>query len=75
MALLKLIIFPKYSLPIAVNNCRHIRTTAICCDVKWREKQGLCKNPNAYGPLTDYPDYTFMSGDRRTPLGVSEFVR
>lgn len=71
MALLKSIIFSKYSIPIVANSSRSIQTTANrFIDVKWREERGLHKNPNAHGPLTDFPDYTFMDGDRATPIGV-----
>lgn len=31
-------------------------------------------NPNAYGPLTDKPDYTFLDG-RPTPLGMRQRKR
>lgn len=43
-------------------------------DKKWREENNLCKNPNAFGPLTNLPDYTFMDG-RPTPLGVRQMKR
>lgn len=75
MALLKSFIFPKYSISVVVNSCRNIETTSYrTIDMKWREERGLHKNPNAHGPLTDFPDYTFMNGDRPTPLGVSESI-
>lgn len=75
MALLKSIIFSKNSIPIVANCCRNIQTTAARhIDMKWREDRRLHRNPNAHGPLTDFPDYTFMDGDRPTPLGVSIFI-
>lgn len=40
-------------------------------DRKWRERRGLPENPNAFGPLTNLPDYSFLDG-RPTPLGVCE---
>ncbi len=75
MALLKTLIFSKSLVPIAAaNSYRNIQTTAIrVIDMKWREDRRLHRNPNAHGPLTDFPDYTFMNDDRPTPLGVSEF--
>ncbi|ALC42020.1 mRpL52, partial [Drosophila busckii] len=39
-------------------------------DQKWRAAKGLPENPNAFGPLTNLPDYTYLDG-RTTPLGVS----
>jgi hypothetical protein len=42
-------------------------------DQKWRDEKGLPANPNAEGPLTNLPDYTFMDG-RPTPLGVIAFI-
>lgn len=73
MALIKSIFCPKYSLLIAVNSYRRIQTSAIrAIDMKWREDRRLHRNPNAHGPLTDFPDYTFMEADRLTPLGVSK---
>lgn len=38
---------------------------------KWREDKGLPMNPNAYGVLTDKPDYSYLDG-RPTPLGVRQ---
>lgn len=75
MALLKSIILAKYSIPIIGNCYRNIQTTSIrVIDMKWREDRRLHRNPNAHGPLTDFPDYTFMDGDRCTPLGVSRLI-
>ncbi|KAH8254680.1 hypothetical protein KR032_011616 [Drosophila birchii] len=44
-------------------------TAARSIDQKWRADKGLPENPNAFGPLTNMPDYTFLDG-RTTPLGV-----
>lgn len=41
---------------------------------KWRQERGLPLNPNAHGPLTDKPDYTFLDG-RPTPLGIKQNKR
>ncbi|XP_053963118.1 39S ribosomal protein L52, mitochondrial [Anastrepha ludens] len=40
-------------------------------DYKWREQRGLPENPNAFGPLTNLPDYSFLDG-RPTPLGANQ---
>ncbi|XP_015189020.1 PREDICTED: 39S ribosomal protein L52, mitochondrial [Polistes dominula] len=40
----------------------------------WRMKKGLTENPNAFGPLTNKPDYTFLDG-RPTPFGVKQKAR
>lgn len=51
---------------------RQFSCTAIrALDQKWREQKGLQGNPNAFGPLTNLPDYSFLDG-RPTPLGVCE---
>lgn len=50
---------------------RHVSLTAArAIDQRWREAKGLPENPNAFGPLTNLPDYTYLDG-RTTPLGVS----
>ncbi|XP_001360743.4 39S ribosomal protein L52, mitochondrial [Drosophila pseudoobscura] len=49
-------------------------TTARAIDQKWREAKGLPENPNAFGPLTNLPDYTFLDG-RPTPLGSNQKKR
>ncbi|XP_025161014.1 39S ribosomal protein L52, mitochondrial isoform X1 [Harpegnathos saltator] len=36
--------------------------------------RGLTANPNAYGPLTNLPDYIFKSG-KPTPLGIRQKAR
>lgn len=41
---------------------------------KWRQERGLPNNPNAYGILTDAPDYTFLDG-RPTPYGAGQRER
>ncbi|CAL1677180.1 unnamed protein product [Lasius platythorax] len=38
---------------------------------RWREKHGLTANPNAFGLLTNLPDYTFKDG-KPTPLGIRQ---
>ncbi|XP_011151316.1 39S ribosomal protein L52, mitochondrial isoform X2 [Harpegnathos saltator] len=43
-------------------------------NIRWREKRGLTANPNAYGPLTNLPDYIFKSG-KPTPLGIRQKAR
>jgi len=40
----------------------------------WRKKKGLAANPNAYGAITDLPDYTFIDGSR-TPPGPGKVKR
>eukprot|EP00099_Drosophila_melanogaster_P019083 NP_610313.1 mitochondrial ribosomal protein L52 [Drosophila melanogaster] len=40
-------------------------------DQKWRAAKGLPENPNAFGPLTNLPDYTYLDG-RPTPLGANQ---
>ncbi|KAG4071652.1 hypothetical protein HA402_011806 [Bradysia odoriphaga] len=91
MALLKPLTFCKHSIQSAVSSCRNIQTTAALAykremekkwhkviptlNTKWREDRGLPINPNAHGPLTDLPDYTFMDGSRPTPLGSNQKKR
>uniref|UniRef100_A0A0K8TSB8 Large ribosomal subunit protein mL52 n=1 Tax=Tabanus bromius TaxID=304241 RepID=A0A0K8TSB8_TABBR len=59
------------AIPIS-NTIRCITTTSSSLlDQRWRHAQGLPENPNAYGPLTDMPDYTFLDG-RPTPLGAHQ---
>ncbi|XP_077274560.1 mitochondrial ribosomal protein L52 [Temnothorax americanus] len=41
---------------------------------RWRQKRGLTANPNAFGLLTNLPDYTFKDG-RPTPLGIRQKAR
>ncbi|KAL7735426.1 hypothetical protein ACLKA6_019543 [Drosophila palustris] len=54
---------------------RHVALTAIrSIDQKWRAAKGLPENPNAFGPLTNLPDYTFLDG-RTTPLGSNQKKR
>ncbi|XP_037954453.1 39S ribosomal protein L52, mitochondrial-like [Teleopsis dalmanni] len=54
---------------------RNISLTASCYyDQKWREDKGLPMNSNAFGPLTNLPDYTFLDG-RPTPLGSNQKAR
>ncbi|XP_046397122.1 39S ribosomal protein L52, mitochondrial [Ischnura elegans] len=43
-------------------------STRMMLDMKWRERKGLPRNPNAYGPLTNGPDFTYLDG-RPTPIG------
>ncbi|XP_017836626.1 39S ribosomal protein L52, mitochondrial [Drosophila busckii] len=43
-------------------------------DQKWRAAKGLPENPNAFGPLTNLPDYTYLDG-RTTPLGSNQKKR
>lgn len=40
----------------------------------WRYKNGLPRNPNAYGPLTDGRDFTFVD-QRVTPIGAGQLKR
>jgi len=40
----------------------------------WRKKRGMPANYNAYGPLTDGPDYSFLDG-RATPPGTGKINR
>ncbi|KAJ6642223.1 39S ribosomal protein L52, mitochondrial [Pseudolycoriella hygida] len=76
MALFRSIISSKCSIPSVSNTFRRIQTKTTRETVqKWREDRGLDKNPNAHGPLTDLPDYTFMDGNRLTPLGSHQKQR
>ncbi|XP_043651460.1 39S ribosomal protein L52, mitochondrial [Drosophila teissieri] len=51
---------------------RSIALTATrAIDQKWRASKGLPENPNAFGPLTNMPDYTYLDG-RPTPLGANQ---
>ncbi|EDW46798.1 39S ribosomal protein L52, mitochondrial [Drosophila sechellia] len=51
---------------------RSIALTATrAIDQKWRAAKGLPENPNAFGPLTNLPDYTYLDG-RPTPLGANQ---
>ncbi|XP_039501631.1 39S ribosomal protein L52, mitochondrial [Drosophila santomea] len=51
---------------------RSIALTATrAIDQKWRASRGLPENPNAFGPLTNMPDYTYLDG-RPTPLGANQ---
>ncbi|KAH8275257.1 hypothetical protein KR026_003978 [Drosophila bipectinata] len=51
---------------------RNLSVTAVrSIDQKWRAGKGLPENPNAFGPLTNMPDYTFLDG-RPTPLGANQ---
>ncbi|KAG7189698.1 hypothetical protein KM043_017366 [Ampulex compressa] len=47
------------------------RSCLRCLDQYWRMNKGLTENPNAFGPLTNRPDYTFKDG-RPTPLGSGQ---
>ncbi|KAH8394942.1 hypothetical protein KR222_011731, partial [Zaprionus bogoriensis] len=54
---------------------RHVALTAVrAIDQKWRAGKGLPENPNAFGPLTNLPDYTYLDG-RTTPLGSNQKKR
>ncbi|ODM94215.1 39S ribosomal protein L52, mitochondrial [Orchesella cincta] len=62
-------------------NCRenafiHTSSHSHPCYVgsNWRKSRGLSANPNAYGPLTDGPDYSFIDG-RPTPPGSRKIIR
>ncbi|CAG2062818.1 unnamed protein product [Timema podura] len=37
-------------------------------------RNGLCANPNGFGPLTNLPDFSYKDG-RKTPLGVGQQAR
>ncbi|XP_067634191.1 large ribosomal subunit protein mL52 [Eurosta solidaginis] len=55
-----------------VASSRQLSSTAVrSIDQKWREQKGLPVNSNAFGPLTNLPDYTFLDG-RPTPLGSNQ---
>ncbi|XP_013112560.2 large ribosomal subunit protein mL52 [Stomoxys calcitrans] len=49
-------------------------TTKLSIDQRWREEKGLPANPNAYGPLSNLPDYTYLDG-RATPMGSNQRKR
>lgn len=54
---------------------RHVTLSAVrAIDQKWRASKGLPENPNAFGPLTNMPDYTFLDG-RTTPMGSNQKKR
>ncbi|XP_036332335.1 39S ribosomal protein L52, mitochondrial [Rhagoletis pomonella] len=53
--------------PIRQLSCTVVRAL----DQKWREQKGFPGNPNAFGPVTNMPDYTFLDG-RPTPLGSNQ---
>lgn len=54
------------------NQIVRISTSTTCNLIqKFRKERGLPLNPNACGPLTDLPDYTFLDG-RPTPLGTRQ---
>ncbi|EFX81184.1 hypothetical protein DAPPUDRAFT_303595 [Daphnia pulex] len=57
---------------IGQNGTRSI-STSYCCLVEedWRYKNGMPRNPNAYGPLTDGRDFTFVDG-RPTPVNSGQ---
>ncbi|XP_071451319.1 large ribosomal subunit protein mL52 [Hetaerina americana] len=58
------------SIRLAYTSTRNVFTTSrLLIDQRWRERAGLPKNPNSYGPLTDGPDYTYLDG-RPTPIGT-----
>lgn len=40
----------------------------------WREARKLPQNPNAFGPLTNLPDYSFKDG-RPVPFGANQKKR
>ncbi|XP_015110021.1 39S ribosomal protein L52, mitochondrial [Diachasma alloeum] len=49
---------------------KEIHTTTVTrLDQSWRQKKRLPENPNAFGPLTNLPDYSYTDG-RPTPFGV-----
>ncbi|XP_011304298.1 39S ribosomal protein L52, mitochondrial [Fopius arisanus] len=55
---------------VAINNLSGIHTTCVTrLDQGWRRKMRLPENPNAFGPLTNLPDYSFADG-RPTPFGT-----
>ncbi|XP_011187324.1 39S ribosomal protein L52, mitochondrial [Zeugodacus cucurbitae] len=60
------------NIPQNLRTTRKFSCTVIrALDQKWREQNGLPGNPNAFGPLTNLPDYTFLDG-RPTPLGSNQ---
>ncbi|XP_033210553.1 39S ribosomal protein L52, mitochondrial [Belonocnema kinseyi] len=46
-------------------------SSSVSIDQYWRMQKGLTANPNAFGPLTNLPDYSFKDG-RPTPYGVNQ---
>jgi len=65
----------RYQTASAWKNIRFIHTSSsLKIDHKWRAKNRLSVNPNAEGPLTNLPDYTYMDG-RPTPLGKRQMQR
>ncbi|XP_063977103.1 large ribosomal subunit protein mL52 [Diachasmimorpha longicaudata] len=49
-------------------------TTATQLDQSWRQRERLPENPNAFGPLTNFPDYSYKDG-RPTPFGTRMLTR
>jgi len=49
-------------------------TSSLGAGQEWRKKRGFAANPNAYGPLVDGPDYSFIDG-RPTPPGSGKIRR
>nr|CAD7574128.1 unnamed protein product [Timema californicum] len=43
-------------------------------EVRILVRNGLCANPNGFGPLTNLPDFSYKDG-RTTPLGVGQQAR
>ncbi|EDW09174.2 39S ribosomal protein L52, mitochondrial [Drosophila mojavensis] len=61
--------------PALITAQRHVALSAVrCVDQGWRAAKGLPENPNAFGPLTNLPDYTYLDG-RPTPLGSNQHRR
>lgn len=54
------------------SNTPSINVVSIILKILFRN--GLPRNPNAYGPLTDGKDFTFLDG-RPTPIGVGQKKR
>ncbi|XP_066592213.1 large ribosomal subunit protein mL52 [Prorops nasuta] len=50
------------------------KSTTNYLNQSWREKKKLTANPNAFGPLTNLPDYSFKDG-RPAPLSTGQYRR
>ncbi|XP_058804508.1 large ribosomal subunit protein mL52 [Phymastichus coffea] len=56
---------------IGCQTLRNFHLNPVAHDVKWRMERKLCINPNAFGPLTNLPDYSFKDG-RPVPFGSNQ---
>jgi len=77
MSLQKLVLFGNFLGRQELKTCGrlyHSSKTLLYPGQDWRKKNGFAANPNAYGAVTDLPDYTFIDG-RRAPPGSGKVRR